>query len=284
MIGKQGSRKFVLAILATFWSIPLLPVRGQEKSGQDQTITPLATWPPGYHQQLRTWIDSQGHSHPMDSLDAWRERRRQLKAGVEAVMGAQPARDDLPPLNIQIIERQSRPLHERLTITFTTEKAERWTAYLFIPNQASAESKRPGILALHPTNAIGKGVTDGQSEAPNRAYGRELADKGYVVIAPDYPSFGDHKQYDFENDAYESGTMKAIMVHMRAMDVLCARDDVDANKLAAIGHSLGGHNAIFVGMFDERIKAVVTSCGWCPFPTYYQGRLPDGLHLAICLD
>ncbi len=126
---------------------------------------------------------------------------------------------------------------------------------------------------MHPTNAVGKGVCDGQSEAPNRAYGRELADRGYVVIAPDYPSFGDAKDYDFEHDAYTSGTMKGIAVHQRAIDLLQSRSEVDPDRIAAIGHSLGGHNAIFLGVVDTRIKAVVTSCGWCPFHDYYAGKI-----------
>ncbi len=32
-----------------------------------------------------------------------------------------------------------------------------------------------------------------------------------------------------------------------------------------IGHSLGGHNAIFTALFDERLRAVVSSCGFCRF-------------------
>lgn len=35
---------------------------------------------------------------------------------------------------------------------------------------------------------------------------------------------------------------------------------------------LGGHNAIFVGAFDPRIKVVVSSCGWTPFEYYNIGE------------
>ena len=40
-----------------------------------------------------------------------------------------------------------------------------------------------------------------------------------------------------------------------------------------IGHSLGGHNAIFVGVFDPRLKVIVSSCGWTPFHDYYGGKI-----------
>ena len=58
--------------------------------------------------------------------------------------------------------------------------------------------------------------------------------------------------------------MKGIWNHMRCVDLLVSRDDVDAEKIGTIGHSLGGHNAIFLGVFDRRVKVVVSSCGWTP--------------------
>ena len=48
---------------------------------------------------------------------------------------------------------------------------------------------------------------------------------------------------------------------------------VDPERMGVIGHSLGGHNAIFTAAFDERLRAVVTSCGFTPFPDYYGGDL-----------
>ncbi len=54
---------------------------------------------------------------------------------------------------------------------------------------------------------------------------------------------------------------------------MSARDEVDPERIGVIGHSLGGHNAMFVGVFDERIKVIVSSCGWTPFHDYYGGKL-----------
>ena len=38
-----------------------------------------------------------------------------------------------------------------------------------------------------------------------------------------------------------------------------------------IGHSLGGHNALFLAVFDERVKAVVSSCGFNVFAKHNKG-------------
>lgn len=153
------------------------------------------------------------------------------------------------------------------------EKGGRLNSYLFVPTGLKNGSKVAAMLALHPTHPMGKGDTAGLSARKNRSYGLELAERGYVVLVPDYPSFGDDKDYDFENDRYVSGTMKGIFNHMRCVDYLCSLDMVDRERIGVIGHSLGGHNAMFVGVFDTRLNVIVSSCGWTPFHDYYGGNI-----------
>ncbi|MCH5373082.1 MAG: S9 family peptidase, partial [Planctomycetes bacterium] len=109
---------------------------------------------------------------------------------------------------------------------------------------------------------------------PTRFYAHVLAVRGYVCLAPDYPSFGEY-DYDFHRDdsSYVSGTMKGIWNHIRAVDVLESLSEVAADRIGCIGHSLGGHNALFVAAFDQRLRAVVTSCGFNAFADYYGGDL-----------
>ena len=86
-----------------------------------------------------------------------------------------------------------------------------------------------------------------------------------MALAPDYLSFGDEKtdyQTDVYGRGYKSGSMKGIVNHIRAVDLLVSLPEVDSRRIAAIGHSLGGHNALFVAAFDKRIRAVITSCGF----------------------
>ncbi|QDU37890.1 Alpha/beta hydrolase family protein [Maioricimonas rarisocia] len=225
------------------------------------------------HQRLLHYADDAGNEQPVRTKSDWEIRRRQILQGMEEATGPLPDRNNLPSLDIEVLETVQGEGYERQTVRFTTEPGDRLTAYLYVPAGASAGDPRPGIVALHPTHRIGKGVVDGQSERPNRAYGKELAERGYVVIAPDYISFGDSADYDFENDRYRTGTMKGIWNHMRCVDLLQQREDVIRGKIGTIGHSLGGHNAIFLGVFDERVQAIVSSCGWTPFHDYYGGKI-----------
>lgn len=238
-------------------------------SGQE----PITISGPGPHQQLDVFLDKNGAGQPLKTRENWEIRRQQIFAGFEEANGPFPSRENLPPLAIKVAEAVKTEKYTRQTITFVSESGDRAPAYLYVPYGIKPGEKRAGIVALHPTHKIGKGVVDGQSERPNRAYAKELAERGYVVIAPDYMSFGDYADYDFANDRYKTGTMKGIWNHLRCVDVLVARDDVDAERIGNIGHSLGGHNAIFHGFYDERVKVVVTSCGWTPFHDYYGGKI-----------
>ena len=48
---------------------------------------------------------------------------------------------------------------------------------------------------------------------------------------------------------------------------------MNRDRIGVIGHSLGGHNALFTAVFDERLKAIISSCGFTPFHDYYGGKL-----------
>ncbi|MEZ6146637.1 MAG: prolyl oligopeptidase family serine peptidase [Planctomycetaceae bacterium] len=48
---------------------------------------------------------------------------------------------------------------------------------------------------------------------------------------------------------------------------------MNPDRIGVIGHSLGGHNALFTAAFDQRLNAVITSCGFTEFHQYYSGDL-----------
>jgi len=202
----------------------------------------------------------------------WEKKREQILESMQHVMGPLPVLTGLPEFDLRYADEVARGKNfTRFSIDFLVTEGERLTAYLYIPDSLRDERKNPAMIALHETDPLGKGSVDGQGENRNLGYARELAERGYIVIAPDYPGFGDMKDYDFENDRYESGTMKGIFDHIRCVDLLQSMNNVDPEKIGVIGHSLGGHNAIFAGVFDTRLKIVVSSCGWTGFNYYDVG-------------
>lgn len=220
---------------------------------------------------LLFYKDSTGLKKPVKTRSEWEMKRRQIIEGMQQAMGKLPDMSALPELDVRITDSIKGNNYTRLTINFRAAENERVPAYLYIPVQKRKHKKLPAMVVLHGTGDLGKQIVDGQSPLSNSAHAKELAQRGYVVIAPDYPSMGDLKEYDFENDRYESGTMKGIFDNMRCADLLQSRKEVDPDRIGIIGHSLGGHNAIFTGVFDERFKVIVSSSGWTLMDYYNIG-------------
>ena len=198
----------------------------------------------------------------------------QILRNMQLVMG------DLPPkssgtLDVQVVEEVESSKFIRRKITYVPEPGDRVPAYLFLPK--NRKGKQPAMLCLHQTTRIGKGEPAGIGGKINLQYARELAERGYVALAPDYPNFGDYT-IDVYARGYASATMKGIVNHRRAIDVLESLPQVDRRNIGVIGHSLGGHNALFVAAFDARLKAVVTSCGFNSFHKYMKGDLTGWSH------
>ena len=199
-------------------------------------------------------------------------RRAQVLDAMQLVMGLLPDRTDLPSLDVDVIETVSVSGIERRRLTYVAEDGDRVPAYLLVPEGLAG--KAPAVLCLHQTTAIGKDEPVGLGGKPNLRYGLELAERGYVTLMPDYPGFGDNR-FDPYKHGYASTTMKGIWNHMRAVDLLQGLPEVDESRIGCIGHSLGGHNTLFVGAFDERLKVMVSSCGFTSFPKYKGGDLTN---------
>jgi acetyl esterase/lipase len=224
------------------------------------------------HQDLTYYLDEAGERRTIETPDDWQRRREQIVAGLERVMGPLPKPLRSVPLEMHELESVEVDDIVRKKISYQTDSPyRRVTAYLLMP--AKCEGRLPAMLCLHQTTKMGKGEPAGLGGKANLHYAFELARRGYVTLAPDYPSFGDYV-YDFPaDDGYASGSMKAICDNRRAIDVLQSLPEVDPERIGCIGHSLGGHNSIFTAVFDERIKAVVSSCGFTRFHKYYGGKL-----------
>jgi dienelactone hydrolase len=198
----------------------------------------------------------------------WPQRRRHILAKMELVMGPLPARDGCVPLDVRVLQTERLAKVTRKKITYAATKDYRVPAYLLIPNELKAPTA--AMLCLH-----GTGGSQGRTAGLGADYPRytlELAERGYVTIAPDYPLLGEN-QTDPYPLGFQSGTMKGIWDHMRAVDLLESLPEVDRERMGCIGVSLGGHNALFIGAFDPRMKVVVSSCGFDSFADYKGGDL-----------
>jgi dienelactone hydrolase len=246
MVGKRGFTMMVR--LLSLWLSVTLGGEGLHSDCSD-------------HTDLSYFHDREGLRRPITKRHDWGVRRDHIVKNLERVMGPLPGQR--VPLNVRLVEEMRSGAIVRRKITYQSDANDRVPAYLLLP--PSAGKKLPAILCLHQTTPFGKDEPAGVRGDAELRYALELAERGYVAIVPDYPSFGEHA-FDFAaNPAYASGTIKAVWDNIRAVDVLETMPEVDAAKIGVIGHSLGGHNALFTAVFEARLRVIVSSCGFTSF-------------------
>jgi Abhydrolase family len=228
------------------------------------------------HTRLLVWKTANGDEQPVRNAADWAKRRAHILAHMQEVMGPLPDDSKKVPLDVQIEKTEELGKYIRKKLTLAVEKGDRLPTYLLVPK--ARQGKLAAVLCLHPTSReLGKGIPTGFGDKPDRHYAVHLVERGYVCVAPDYVNMGEYK-FDPYKNGYASATMKGIWNHMRCVDLLQSLPEVDGERIGVIGHSLGGHNSMFVGVFDERIKCIVSNCGFCSFPTYMKGNLAGWSH------
>jgi hypothetical protein len=206
----------------------------------------------------------------IQSIDQWAQRRVDIKERLFNTIGVPPIKRNTR--SIEVIAEEELNAYMRRKIIYYVGEGERITAYLLHPKRLPKLA--PAILALHQTVESGKDEVVGLAGCPDFAYGHELAMRGYIVLAPDHLTAGE-RVYPNE-DSFESGPFykqypnwsmvgKNLEDSKSAIDVLCELDYVDKDRIGVVGHSHGGHNAIFTAALDERIRAAVSNCGLSVF-------------------
>jgi dienelactone hydrolase len=229
-----------------------------------QLLTPKAgvqqlLWPsPALHFTGKTQVD-------------WRAWRAKLVPALRRVMGPTPP---AVPLKITTQASERRGDYVRQTICFNPDAFSTVIAYLLIP---AGGGRKPGVLLAH---GHGGGKAELFKDGPGYFnIAEKLVGEGYVVIAPDWRSFGQRRDDDsfvnhFKDEHGRDGCDLSYMMYgyfgyqlltlnvadaRRCLDVLVARKDVDAKRLGVIGLSFGGTMALYTAALDRRIRAAVIS-------------------------
>ena len=204
---RPGLLASVLALIACTMPISL----AQDNPAISQRAAPAYS----DHNQLMVVRDGTGREQPIRSIADWNVRRDHILAHFQEVTGPLPGGERRVPLDVQVISTTKEPEFTRKKITFAVEPGDRVPAWLLVPDQAGKPAiRKPAALCLHQTIAIGKDEPAGLGQNRELAYARELAERGYVALAPDYPNFGEYK-IDVFALGYASATMKAIWNNLR---------------------------------------------------------------------
>jgi dienelactone hydrolase len=214
----------------------------------------------------RLLLDTQAApTAPPADVDAWRAATR---ARLVAMLGPEPAP---VPLDVETTESVDCGTYQRERVVFDTENTMSVPSYLLVPHARRDAPPGPAVLAIHGHGA-GKALVCGiEPGGPGDDYAHQLAELGYVVLAPDLRGFGERADW-MPSDKYECdwNLVCAVMAGVvplernlwdlqRALDVLTGHDLVDATRVGAAGLSYGGTCTLFLAALDARVRAAVVS-------------------------
>jgi dienelactone hydrolase len=209
-------------------------------------------------------VDSKGQR--ITSLDAWKQRRDTIRRWWQGFLGALDVAREAPPA-MKVIEEDRRDGVARQLVQYEVEPGVPVQAYLLKP--AKIERPCPGAVVLHSTVRHTIRQPSGLEGNPAKAFGLQLARRGYVALCPrcflwteDLSiSYQEHVRRFHARHPRCKGMARMLFDATTAVDILAALPDVAADRLCAVGHSLGAKEVLYLAAFDERIRAAVSSEG-----------------------
>jgi len=174
---------------------------------------------------------------------AWQEKARAKLLELVAAQLPRYSAEEVP-LDFQAGEPQDRESYTLYKASFQANAKDgtRVACLLAVPK---GQGPFPAMLCLHGHGGSAEAVFDRK----NIYHG--LADRfargGYVVLAPSLP----HRKY----------AAMTLWDLFRAVDALCARPEVDRQRLGVAGLSMGGEWTMWIAACDPRLKVAVVS-GW----------------------
>ena len=154
----------------------------------------------------------------------------------------------------------------RQHVRYEVEPGIETEAYLLKP----AGAKRcPAVAVFHSTVNHSIRQPAGVEGKREKAFGLKLAQRGYVTLSPRnflWPDnhkivAGEETQRFHKRQPRSKGMAKMLHDAHLAVDILAALPEVDAERIGAVGHSLGAKEVLYLAAFDERVKVTVSSEG-----------------------
>ncbi len=140
---------------------------------------------------------------------------------------------------------------------------------LLVPKDLKPGEKRPVVVCQHGLEGRPRDVVDPKVKSVYHTFGARLADRGYVVYAPQNPYIGGNTFRQLQRKANPLGlTMFSFIVrqHERTLDWLAELPFVDAERIAFYGLSYGGETAVRVPCLLPRYALSICSADFNHFP------------------
>jgi hypothetical protein len=203
--------------------------------------------------------------NPVVSVSGWNDLKNAIIKQWSDYLGIIEPNPVLPAL--KILNEESVDGLIRQYVEYENEPGTFVQAYLIKPQ--GIVKPLPGVVALHSTSDNKMLYISGVKKGDITPLGFNLAKMGFVVICPVCFLWHDRGERSYEQQVERfhlihpssKGMAKMLFDARRAVDLLVNLEDVDSSRIGAIGHSLGGKEAFYLGAFDDRVKVIVSNEG-----------------------
>lgn len=206
----------------------------------------------------------------------------QRRAELYALLGDLPPREH--PIQARIVKKEVRDSYVLETLDLDLNGLERVPAYFARPRGHC--DRVPAVLYNHAHGGayeIGKQeLIDGRSALQSPPYAETLTQQGYCVLCIDSWNFGERRGRTesalFKEMLWKGRVLWGMMVYdsIRAIDYLVTRPEVDADRLATLGLSMGSTMAWWLAALDTRIRVCVDLCCLTDFEELIRTQGLDG--------
>lgn len=217
----------------------------------------------------------------INTLEDWTARRAEYRRQLAEMLGLSPMpeRTELQPVITGKLEREDFVVEK---LHFQASPKLYVTANLYLPKRV--DKPAPAILYVcgH-SRQISNGVSFG-NKTGYQHHGAWFARNGYVCLLIDTVQWGEilgvhrgtysEQMWWWNSRGYTPAGLEAWF-GLRALDYLCSRPEVDADRIGMTGRSGGGAYTWFVAALDDRVKVACPVAGI----TDLQNHVVDG-----CVD
>jgi dienelactone hydrolase len=139
---------------------------------------------------------------------------------------------------------------------------------LLVPKDLKPGEKRPVVVCQHGLEGRPDDVVDPRRKTVYNSFGAALADRGYVVYAPQNPYVGGNTFRQLQRKANPLGlSLFSFIVrqHERTLDWLATLPFVDGGRIGFYGLSYGGETAVRVPAILDRYALSICSADFNQF-------------------
>ena len=220
---------------------------------------------------------SHGTLAGFDTQADWEKARPHRYAQFLEMMGLVdvPVDGPRPPLNVKIVGTIRQPGYRIEKLYYESLPGLYVPANLYIPDEIRGSA--PAVLYV-----CGHSRTQKVSYQPHP---RKFAQLGFVCLIIETIQWGevlgDHwgcyarGWFHWYSRGYCPGGVE-LWNAMRGLDLLCARPEVDKDRLGVTGISGGGTQSWYIAAADPRIKVVAPVCGTSTVNSHVHQRTIDG--------